>query len=60
VTDRGEQRASGTGMGLSIARGLLMAEQGRAWAENRADGGAQFTIEVPSEARAPEVCESGA
>ena len=27
-------RATGTGMGLSIARGLLAAEQGRVWAEN--------------------------
>ncbi len=41
-------RASGTGMGLSIARGLIAAEQGRIWAENRADGGAQFTIAVPA------------
>lgn len=39
---------SGTGMGLSIARGLLAAEHGRIWGENRADGGAQFTIAVPA------------
>jgi two-component system sensor histidine kinase KdpD len=42
----------GTGMGLSIARGLLAAQQGRIWAENRADGGAQFTIVVPAEIKA--------
>ena len=42
-----KRRVSGTGMGLSIARGLLAAEQGRVWAENCADGGAQFTIAVP-------------
>ncbi|MFA5909114.1 MAG: DUF4118 domain-containing protein [Vicinamibacterales bacterium] len=42
---------SGTGMGLSIARGLLAAEQGRIWGENCADGGAQFTMVVPAEAR---------
>jgi two-component system sensor histidine kinase KdpD len=41
-------RASGTGMGLSIARGLLAVEQGRVWAENCSDGGAQFTIVVPA------------
>ena len=41
-------RTSGTGMGLSIARGLLAAEQGRIWAENAADGGAKFTIAVPA------------
>jgi two-component system sensor histidine kinase KdpD len=38
-------------MGLSIARGLLAVEKGRIWAENRADGGAQFTIAVPTERR---------
>jgi two-component system sensor histidine kinase KdpD len=37
---------SGTGMGLWIARGLLAVEDGRVWAENCADGGAQFTIAV--------------
>jgi two-component system sensor histidine kinase KdpD len=41
----------GTGMGLSIARGLLAAQHGRIWAENCADGGAQFTIVVPAEAK---------
>lgn len=48
------QRASGTGMGLWIARELLAPEQGRIWAENCADGGAQFTIVVPVLAREPE------
>jgi len=38
---------SGTGMGLWIVRGLLAAEQGRVWAENCLDGGAEFTIAVP-------------
>lgn len=44
-------RATGSGMGLWIARGLLAAEGGRVWAENCADGGAQFTIVVPAAAR---------
>lgn len=47
---RGEaakRRASGTGMGLWIVRGVLAAEGGRVWAENCPDGGAQFTIAVP-------------
>src|SRR5439155_26356608 len=46
------QRISGTGMGLSIARGMLAAEHGRIWAENCPDGGAQFTIVVPAESKA--------
>ncbi|HKB14270.1 MAG TPA: ATP-binding protein [Vicinamibacterales bacterium] len=48
---RGAQsgRVSGTGMGLSIVRGLLAVEQGRVRAENCADGGARFTIAVPVE-----------
>jgi two-component system sensor histidine kinase KdpD len=41
-------RVSGTGMGLSIARGLLAAEHGKIWAENCPDGGAKFTIAVPA------------
>lgn len=45
-------RRSGTGMGLSIARGLLAAEHGRIWAENCADGGALFSMIVPAETRA--------
>jgi two-component system sensor histidine kinase KdpD len=47
-----KRRASGTGMGLSIASGLLAAEQGRVRAENCANGGAQFTITVPVQVRA--------
>jgi two-component system, OmpR family, sensor histidine kinase KdpD len=42
---------SGTGMGLSISRGLLAAEHGRIWGENSPDGGAQFTVVVPAEAK---------
>jgi signal transduction histidine kinase len=43
-----KSRTSGTGMGLWIVRGLLAAQGGRAWGENCADGGAQFTIHVPA------------
>lgn len=49
--DRTRAHTTGTGMGLSIARGLLAAEHGRIWGENCADGGAQFTIVVPAEAK---------
>ena len=47
-------RASGTGMGLWIVRGLLAVEHGRVWAENCVDGGAQFTIVVPVALKGPE------
>jgi two-component system sensor histidine kinase KdpD len=43
-----QARASGTGMGLWIVRGLLAVEQGQVWAENCPDGGAKFTILVPA------------
>ncbi len=43
-----KRRVSGTGMGLSIARGLLAVERGQVTAENCPDGGARFTIVVPA------------
>jgi two-component system sensor histidine kinase KdpD len=45
------RRRSGTGMGLAIARGVLAVERGRISAENCADGGARFTIDVPAEVK---------
>jgi two-component system sensor histidine kinase KdpD len=44
-------RTSGTGMGLWIVRGLLSVENGRVWAENCPDGGAEFTLAVPAAVR---------
>jgi K+-sensing histidine kinase KdpD len=57
---RGHQalpRVSGTGMGLSIARGVLAVQHGRIWAANRPEGGAQFVIQVPAAVRAMDVSE---
>jgi signal transduction histidine kinase len=53
---RGSSKAqhAGSGMGLSIARGLLAVESGRIWAENRPGQGAAFTIAVPVETRSAE------
>lgn len=42
----------GTGMGLSITRGLLAAEGGRVWAENVPGAGAGFSLVVPGSVRA--------
>ena len=44
------QTTFGTGMGLSITRGLLAAAGGRIWAEN-VPGGAKFSIVVPGAVR---------
>jgi two-component system sensor histidine kinase KdpD len=41
----------GTGMGLSITRGLLAAAGGRIWAENVVNAGARFSIAVPGSVR---------
>jgi two-component system, OmpR family, sensor histidine kinase KdpD len=43
---------SGTGMGLSIAQGMLAAERGRLSVEQCRDGGARFTVVVPADTRA--------
>jgi two-component system sensor histidine kinase KdpD len=37
----------GTGLGLSISKGLVEAQGGTIVAENRANGGARFTIRLP-------------
>ena len=50
--ERARQAVSGTGMGLSITRGLLAAEGGRVWGDNVATGGACFSIAVPARRRA--------
>ena len=41
----------GTGMGLSITRGLLAAADGRVWAENVPGAGARFSMVVPGAVR---------
>ena len=46
------QASFGTGMGLSITRGLLAAAGGRIWAENIAGAGARFSMAVPGSVRA--------
>jgi len=38
-------------MGLPIARGLLLAENGRISAANRPEGGACITIAIPADTR---------
>ena len=40
-------KEQGMGMGLSIARTIIQAHQGRIWAENQAEGGAVFHLSLP-------------
>jgi K+-sensing histidine kinase KdpD len=47
----GRRVAHGTGMGLTIARGLLATIGGRAWAENAPGAGARFSFSVPGPVR---------
>jgi two-component system sensor histidine kinase KdpD len=49
--EQGPRHTVGTGMGLAITRGLLAAEHGRVWAENRLEGGARFSMQIPAPSR---------
>jgi signal transduction histidine kinase len=39
--------AGGTGLGLAICHEIVAAHGGRIWAENRPEGGATFSLEIP-------------
>ena len=41
--------AGGTGLGLSIVKGFVEAQKGTMFVENRQNGGAKFTIKIPTE-----------
>jgi K+-sensing histidine kinase KdpD len=49
--DAARRGVPGTGMGLTIARGLLTAAGGSAWAENAPGAGARFSLAVPGPVR---------
>ena len=42
-----DSHAPGIGLGLAVAKGLVEANGGRIWAENRPDGGARFVFTLP-------------
>jgi two-component system, OmpR family, sensor histidine kinase KdpD len=47
-------RAGGTGLGLSLAKGFVEAQNGRIEARNASNGGAVFTIRLPLEPKEPD------
>jgi histidine kinase len=48
-SDAARARATGgAGLGLTIARGLVEAQGGRMWAENRPEGGARISFTLPA------------
>jgi two-component system, OmpR family, sensor histidine kinase KdpD len=44
-----DSRVGGTGLGLSIVKGFIEAQKGKVIAENRQNGGAKFTITLPTD-----------
>ncbi|MBF5043787.1 PAS domain S-box protein [Aggregicoccus sp. 17bor-14] len=48
-----ETAALGTGLGLTIARGIVEGHGGHIWAESPGGGGARFLFTLPREQRAP-------
>lgn len=48
-----DRRHSGTGLGLTISRGIVRRHGGRIWAENRDPRGARLTFTIPFEEESP-------
>lgn len=49
VESSDDRRDSGTGLGLTISRGIVRRHGGRLWAENREPNGARFQFVIPDQ-----------
>jgi signal transduction histidine kinase len=47
-TGEGMKAMDGGGLGLVITQGLVLAQGGRVWAENRPGGGARVSFTLPA------------
>jgi len=47
AAERRTRSTAGAGLGLAIARGLVEAQGGRMWAEDREGGGARICFTLP-------------
>jgi len=53
VRGESESNTAGVGLGLAICQSIVLAHGGRIWADNRADGGAQFCFTLPLQTTEP-------
>jgi two-component system, OmpR family, sensor histidine kinase KdpD len=48
---RGGDRRAGTGLGLAVAKAIVLAHEGDIWAEETPGGGATFVVRIPTDSQ---------